>query len=169
MSRHSVRNTSIERLTPNLSQARLEIHQLFTIISGRSGPIETSVFERRLGWKPKWDDPCCSVTVTYADLRRSLDEIRDVVGNRRIYFGPSNFDAAPYFLGDFRVGTSFPSLGTTLYVRDDLARVEKSLAENPPECAVALPNEDLTVRFILQLFGTYTKHPVHGGFVFCGN
>jgi len=161
-----------ERLTPDLAQARLGMHQLFTTVVGRSATTEASVFERRLGWSPKWDEPCCGfLTPTYADLRRTLDEIRDVVAKRSVYFGPNTYDAAPYFLGDFRVGVRFPSF--LVYGLDDVVSMERSLRLNPPGCAVVLPTEYVTilyiqyVQFISQLYQEDTKYSMRDGTVFC--
>lgn len=106
-----------------------------------------SLFERRLGYTPDLDAPCCGDKHSYRELKAVTEEVHRVAGGRSVYIDAfyiddSRLSSIPwqssmiYFLSDLKVGTSMPDPLISRWTPGDVERLRDELTRNPPSCVV---------------------------------
>jgi hypothetical protein len=130
-------------------------------------PVNASLLERRLGYTPNSQDPCCAgVDLTYGELSTFVTALHETTLGRTVYVDYTVLmpSSGIYFLADLRVGTSMPEPTMFLWFKSDLDAFRRQLRAAPPDCTLTSPVflEGGTANELLAVYGRYTQVAIGG-------
>jgi hypothetical protein len=137
-----------------------------------------SLFERRLGYTPDLDTPCCDDKHSYRELKAVTEEVHRAAGGRAVYIDAFYLDDSRslsipwqssliYFLSDLKVGTSMPDPAISRHTRDDVERLRDELTRSPPSCVVTTDPPRSSAGMLIDYHKMIPASRIGGLAIFC--